>query len=169
MFTHDIYLPPHNGTTLWVLNVRIFVPTVAQIGFVDTSYIATERDGVVVVSVALLNGSLTDNVVVRLETADGSATGELTIIVVVKLLLKSYSCKFTVYSLFLKFYYKQYVNLSLCYRYQTLKTIGVLYKSSHSLPPPLKLMCPFRSLMIMCRRVLRTSCQLLHWSLLVLQ
>ena len=90
MFTHDIYLPPHNGT-----NVRIFVPTVARIGFVDTSYTATERDGVVVVTVALLDGSLTDNVVVRLETADGSATGELTImctyiIVVVKLLLKSY-------------------------------------------------------------------------------
>ena len=56
-----------------------FRPTVARIGFVDTSYTATERDGVVVVSVALLDGSLTDDVVVRLETADGSATGELTI------------------------------------------------------------------------------------------
>ena len=44
------------------------------IGFVNTTYSVSESDGIAVVSVAVLSGELSDDVVVRLTTRGGSAT-----------------------------------------------------------------------------------------------
>ena len=49
------------------------------IGFVNTIYSVSESDGIAVVSVAVLSGELSDNVVVRLTTQDGSATSKFII------------------------------------------------------------------------------------------
>ena len=42
----------------------------------NTIYSVSESDGIAVVSVAVLSGELSDNVVVRLTTQDGSATSK---------------------------------------------------------------------------------------------
>ena len=52
-----------------------FSSSAITIGFNDTSYAVTEG-GSVGVSVSVLSGPLTRDVVVTLQTADGTATGE---------------------------------------------------------------------------------------------
>ena len=49
--------------------------TAVQIGFEETLYTIDESAGVVTVSVAVLSGSLSSDVAVRLITRDGSARG----------------------------------------------------------------------------------------------
>ena len=58
-----LYLPPSIGVT---------------IGFVETSYSVDESDGSAVVTVAVLSGELSDDVVVGFVTLDDTAIGEYT-------------------------------------------------------------------------------------------
>lgn len=51
-----------------------FCSTAAQIGFEQTVYSVDEEAGQVTVFVRLLSGELTSDVVIRLNTQDGSAT-----------------------------------------------------------------------------------------------
>ena len=51
------------------------IPAAVQIGYEETLYTIDESAGEVTVSVAVLSGSLSSDVVVQLVTRDGSARG----------------------------------------------------------------------------------------------
>ena len=58
----------------WLLHTTDFLPDVV-IGFERTLYTVDENDGQVVVSVVVMEGDVTGNVLVELTTSPGSAQG----------------------------------------------------------------------------------------------